>query len=95
MNRSVKLYTDDLAERLKTRVSQPYQPSNGFEGDLFMRDWCAMCQRDAAFRANPDDADGCEIVAMTMALKVNDPDYPREWQYAADGQPICTAFEAS
>jgi hypothetical protein len=85
-----KLFTDADAERLMSHAGEPYQPSNGFEGELFMRDWCARCSRDAF---DPDTGDGgCDIIANTMALKVSDPDYPREWQYGADGQPICTAF---
>lgn len=87
------LYMDDLAERLKARAGKPYQPSNGSEGEMFMDMWCARCTHDAAFRADPNAADGCEIVANTMAMSARDPDYPREWQYSTDGQPICRAFQ--
>jgi len=86
-----KLFTDDLADRLKARVGEPYQPSNGSEGEMFMRDWCAKCSRD---NFNPDTGDGgCVIITLTMALDVGNPEYPREWQYSAEGQPICTAFD--
>lgn len=87
------LYVDGLAERLKARAGEPYQPSNGSEGQMFMGMWCARCKADAAFRADMNSADGCEIIANTMAMSARDPDYPREWQYSTDGQPICRAFQ--
>jgi hypothetical protein len=69
-----------------------YRPSSGSEGARFMAVWCDRCVRDAAFRANPDAADGCPIAADTMAYEVGEPGYPREWRYL-DDEPICTAFE--
>lgn len=71
---------------------KPYQPSNGFEGEMFMHRWCRDCKADAAFRADPDSADGCPIIADTMVYSPGDPDYPAEWQWSARGQPVCTAF---
>lgn len=67
-----------------------YRPSHGTEGIAFTERWCGSCLRDAAFRA--DEGDSCLIVAMTMALEVSDPDYPREWIMGERG-PICTAWE--
>jgi hypothetical protein len=87
-----KLYTEQLAERLKSRAGTPYQPSNGMEGEMFMNDWCALCTKDSF---NPDTGEGgCHIITLTMALEPSNPAYPHEWQYSAEGQPICTAFEA-
>lgn len=88
------LFVAEDAERFfKTSAGRPYQPSNGSEGELFMRLWCSDCQADAAFRADPNRAGGCPIVGDTMCMSVRDPDYPREWQYSERGQPICTAFQ--
>ena len=85
-----RLYQDELAERLKARCGQPYQPSNGFEGDLFMGRWCARCTLDTL---DDDSGDGgCDIMGWAMATSPGEPGYPAEWQYADDGQPICTAF---
>ncbi len=85
------LYMDDLAERLKAHAGEPYQPSNGHEGEMFMSLWCYRCTKDNL------DADtgegGCPILAWTMAVGVRDPNYPREWQYSAGGQPVCAAFD--
>lgn len=71
---------------------RPYRPSNGSEGEAFMGTWCARCERDRARRDDPD-ADGCDIIVMTMALGINDPAYPAEWIISPDHRrPICTAF---
>jgi hypothetical protein len=67
-----------------------YRPSNGTEGEFFMSLHCARCQRDAAYRR--DEGDSCPIVAWVMAVDVDDPKYPAEWQYGPDRQPTCTAF---
>lgn len=67
-----------------------YRPSNGTEGYGLMAVWCDRCERDRAFRE--DQADGCSIVALTMTLKVTDPDYPDQWRYNEDGEPVCEAF---
>ena len=71
-------------------MTDPYRPSNGVEGIAFMDRWCDRCTHDAAFQAGTGD--GCEIVARTMALRVDDPRYPAEWVEDDEG-PRCTAFE--
>ena len=38
------------------------------------------------------DASACLIVGATFAYTIEDAQYPKEWQYAQDGQPCCTAF---
>jgi hypothetical protein len=84
----------EAAERFfRASAGKPYQPPNGTEGEMFMSMWCARCKADAAFRADPDMADGCWIAAATMAYSPRDPEYPPEWKYSARGQPICTAFD--
>lgn len=67
-------------------MTKRYRPSNGEEGIAFMADWCDRCSRDR-------EHGGCSIVALTLCLKVDNPEYPSEWVYDADGQPCCTAFE--
>jgi len=85
------LFTDELAESLKAKAGKPFRPCNGFEGDLFMSKWCALCAKDN-YHEETGTGD-CEIVALTMALDVDDEDYPAAWQIAESGQPICTEFE--
>lgn len=74
-----------------------YQPSNGTEGECFFSAWCCKCDRDAVMGHGKDfddcgDDELCKIIADSMAYKVSDPEYPREWCYGADGYPQCTAF---
>ncbi|WP_430391109.1 hypothetical protein [Dyella sp. 20L07] len=64
--------------------SQMYRPSNGTEGASFICSWCDICERDK----NQD----CEILDRTMAYRLNEPEYPREWRFDDLGQPQCTAF---
>jgi hypothetical protein len=94
-----RLYPDDLAERLKVRAGQSYRPSNGTEGEIFHGLWCVGCARDAAFQqfhaglaGNVEEPDGCPIIVAAMAFAEDHPEYPREWQFGPDGQPVCTGF---
>ncbi|BAS55304.1 hypothetical protein NIES2135_54180 [Leptolyngbya boryana NIES-2135] len=57
---------------------KPYRPSNGTEGEIFMRRWCERCEKDV----NED----CSILAQSMLGEVD------EWQYWGD-KPLCTAWE--
>ncbi len=76
-----------------TTGSTPYRPSNGTEGESFYAQWCQRCERERAYRESGyDDPDlACPIVTSAMALKITNPDYPREWIKDADG-PHCSAF---
>lgn len=33
------------------------------------------------------------ILCKTMVYEVNDPKYPEEWTYDANGSPVCTAWQ--
>lgn len=60
---------------------EKYQPSSGTEGQAFFDDWCRRCSRDKAMREGADfdecdDNELCPIIADTMRLRVDDPDYP-------------------
>jgi hypothetical protein len=65
-------------------IGDKYRPSNGSEGECFMAEFCERCSKDSEKRP-------CGILGRTMAFDVEDPQYPKEWQYQANG-PICTAF---
>lgn len=91
------IYPIDFADMMKDRAGQKYQPSNGTEGECFFASWCCECARDKAMSegADLDDCDDnqrCDIIGKTMAYRVEEPEYPKEWQYGKDGQPCCTAF---
>lgn len=84
------LFPAALAERLKSRVTERYRPSNGTEGEMFQERWCHDCTKD---RSDNDSEKSCEILLKSFCFDIDDPQYPNEWQYGADGQPKCTAFE--
>lgn len=75
---------------IKSLAGEPYQPSNGTEGDMFMCQYCYNCERD---NLNDYGEGGCEIIVMTMGFSPGDDEYPKEWIYDQDGRPTCTAFE--
>ena len=74
-------------------VPEPYRPSNGTEGAIFMSRWCDRCERDRDFRDN--DGDSCPIAAATMIYRRTDPEYPKEWREDGPEGPRCTAFRLS
>jgi len=76
-------------------MAEAYQPANGTEGEDFQEVWCVRCKRDAAFQADMENNDGCPILADTMCFRIDEPGYPKEWVYGDDGEPMCTAFEAT
>lgn len=79
------IYVPEDAETRAIRAGEKWRPSNGTEGEIFHASWCDHCKRDAH--------QDCSIRGDTYCYDVNDPKYPREWQYGDDGQPKCTAFE--
>lgn len=87
------IYPSDLAARFKDIAGQKYRPSNGTEGMIFDDAWCSHCKRDAAWRIDEQSADPCPILSDSFAYEVDALEYPTEWQFDADGQPCCTAFE--
>jgi hypothetical protein len=95
--RTQAIYPDSFAKALMERAGQKYRPSNGTEGECFFDAWCRNCARDRSMREGDeidecDDNERCDIIANTMIYKVDDSEYPTEWQYGKDGQPCCTAF---
>lgn len=85
MNRGI--YVPEHAAMNIPRAGSKWRPSNGHEGELFERVHCMHCTKDN---------DGtCRIFMLTLVHGVKDPEYPAEWQYGADGQPTCSAFETT
>jgi len=83
------MYDPELAQKYKENAGEKYRPSNGTEGDIFMVNFCEKCTKDY-FNGN---VAGCPIIANSMSYDIADERYPKEWQYGADGQPTCTAFD--
>lgn len=63
---------------------QLYRPSNATEGESFQSAWCDICARF--------DEGGCPILLATMAYKITEGEYPKEWHFDQFGQPQCSAY---
>lgn len=77
--------------------TEPYRPSNGTEGEIFMSNWCERCKKDAAHRRDPDAGKGCRIIVYMMGFHIGDKEYPRQIVQTAgvpweERNPRCTAF---
>lgn len=75
-----------------------FRPSNGTQGAGFISGWCGRCKRDRVMNGEVEEdmaseQDCCSIIGTTYAYDVSHPEYPREWRYNDDGDPVCTAFE--
>jgi len=68
---------------------EKYRPSNGTEGMDFIDVFCDQCIHD-----DPENNVYCDILSKTLIFKINDPQYPDEWQYNENGEPVCTAFKS-
>lgn len=66
-----------------SEAGKPYRPSNGTEGEMFQCHFCYQCKHD----------DHCHIALNAMCYRIDEPEYPKEWVFDADGRPTCTAFE--
>lgn len=81
---------------LQKMRGKPYRPSNGTEGEIFFEGWCSKCWHDREVRRDPENyAEGCPLIANSMAFNIGDPEYPKEWKYHDEtGEPTCTKFRA-
>ena len=79
-----------MPTRYPEAAGEPYRPSNGMEGMMFMEQFCDRCVSDKAFREGTGDS--CEIVCNTLVYDTEDPEYPKEWVRDSNGEPTCTKF---
>lgn len=75
-------------KRKPLKIVKPYRPSNGTEGEIFQEQFCYQCKNDS-------EEEGCDILLRSMVHQINEPEYPTEWIYDENKQPVCTAFEKS
>ena len=87
MSEDKKLFVPRHANMLRAHDGEKYRPSNGTEGEMFREMYCYQCSKDDGEKKL------CDILGRTLGLLVDDPDYPTEWQYNGNGQPVCTAFK--
>ena len=71
-----------IAETPVPAEHRKYRPSNGTIGMSFMSEFCDKC----AVRSI------CRILPKVMTCNVDDPQYPEQWTYDAEGNPTCTSF---
>ena len=72
-------------------AGKPYRPSNGTEGEMFMDSFCYQCVHDDEFQRTGEN--GCETLAKTLVLNIDDEEYPKEWVRDDKGYPICAKFK--
>lgn len=72
-------------------LTTPYRPSNGTEGEGFQMKFCDKCEHEREWRKS--ERNPCNILGLTMAFDIADPEYPKEWIEDATGAR-CTAFLA-
>lgn len=72
------------------KKGRKYRPSNGTEGDCFIEKYCMNCLH---CDPNPDGDKQCMILCNTMEYDIDDEEYPSEWTYDEDNNPICTKWQ--
>lgn len=89
-----------MTHAITPKKTEPYRPSNGTEGEIFISYFCCRCERDKSLRDDPEEGIGCHILANSFAYSINDPNYPKEWVRDEDADITmiggngarCTAF---
>lgn len=71
-------------------MSKKYQPSSGSEGVWFCGKFCDHCLNQ---HPDPDNPKQCMILCHTMVYNVKDKEYPEEWIYDENDNPVCTAWQ--
>lgn len=59
----------------------------------FCDEFCGRCINEKFIHTNNHDDKKCDIFSRTMLHNIKDAEYPEEWTYDKDGEPICTAFK--
>jgi hypothetical protein len=70
-------------------TGKKYCPSNGSEGDWFEDKFCMNC-----IHTNPDPhkKPQCDIWCSALCFRVDEPDFPKEWIYDENDEPVCTSW---
>ena len=78
--------TPKVLYKHKEQAGNPFQPSNGTEGMMFMDAFCCNCKHGM-----PDGF--CEITLLSMGYSITDKEYPKEMIFNEEGWPVCTKYE--
>lgn len=68
-------------------MTKKYQPSNGTEGSWFEDKFCMQCKH---CNPDPEGEKQCDILLRAFAFYPEDEEYPTEWTYNQEGEPVCT-----
>lgn len=72
-------------------AGQPFQPSNGTEGMVFMDAFCDRCIHE---HPDPEQQQPkCNIIMLTMCYSPGEKEYPEEWVYNDEGWPVCAKWK--
>lgn len=86
---------------MQEQTTQPiklYRPSNGTDFHSFMAGLCDHCARHAhpasvdIAKEQSDLIEPCDILNRATAFAIDHAQYPSEWTYADNKQPVCLAF---
>ena len=71
---------------------EPYRPSNGTEGMIFVSNWCENCIHGKYEHTGDTNDNPCEILTRSYFYDIKDKEYPKEWIYNDKDIPTCTSF---
>lgn len=74
-------------------MNKKYRPSNGDEGLWFVDKFCCNCIHGKYEHTGNMVDKPCELLTASFMCDIADPMFPKEWVYAEDGKPTCTAFK--
>lgn len=66
-----------------------FRPSNATQGDCFMSEFCFKCAK----YTDPDAVSQCDVLTRSMIYDENEKQYPRQWAYDENENPVCTSFK--
>ena len=75
-----------------TKQGDTYCPSNGTEGDYFMAKFCDRCIHEKFSHTQNHRDKQCDILSRSMIYDRKDKEFPKEWQYGENDNPLCTAW---
>jgi hypothetical protein len=77
------------------QAHRPFAPSNGTEGMIFTSAFCDRCLHEKFNHTQNDSDKKCDILTRSVIYwpDTQDPNYPSEWQYSAEGWPVCTSWQ--
>ncbi len=89
----MKCHAKRNVHRIGFKYLDKWQPSNSTDGFAFQSKFCDQCWHDR--HAEKDPTKGCKVFLASMAYRITDPKYPKEWvtdHTTFTGQ--CTKFES-